>query len=493
MAGLLLSFSLELGCAAATTDDYAHEPSSKEQLDATVTNPKESQAPPVATMSKEQREWEIVLKQNLGSFYYPRYLAAKKAKKTTAWDYVKDDPKLPRVLIIGDSISRGYTVPVRNALAGKANVHRAPANCGPTSSGLRKLTVWLGKGKWDVITFNFGIHNRRTKNATYKKELLTITNRLQSTGAKLIWMRTTPVPVGASEYVKGASERTNTIADAVMREKNIPAVDLYAKVLPVLEQYQLPKNCHYKLEGYEFLGGVVAKSILNRLEERKEKPPATKGVLTKKVFFASGQSNAKPVWASAIKKELVKQYGDRVIFVHRFHGGDWLHAWYKGGAPQKNYKSDICNMSGTAALQKTLADLTRKGDPWEFCGFFWFQGEGDSGSDKSMDAYAKRFNGMLSQMKKDLQIKNDFIRVLAVIDGNRVKKYDIPKNLAGRTRQAIDKMRGILIKLGTGEKSAHVDTKGYPRTDAWHLKSPGLIRIGSEMGKKAAGLLTTQN
>ncbi len=269
MAGLLFSISLELGCATTATDGYAHEPSSKKQRGATATKPHTSKTPPAASMSKQQREWELVLKQNLGSFYYPRYLADKKAGKETAWDYVKDDPKLPRVLIIGDSISRGYTLPVRNALAGKANVHRAPANCGSTSIGLRKLTIWLGKGKWDVITFNFGIWNRRTKDATYKKELLAITKRLQATGAKLIWMRTTPVPIGAAEYVKGASERTNTVADAIMREKKIPAIDLYAKVLPVLGQYQLPKNCHYKLEGYEFLGRIVAKSILNRLKECK--------------------------------------------------------------------------------------------------------------------------------------------------------------------------------------------------------------------------------
>jgi len=33
---------------------------------------------------------------------------------------ITDDPKLPRVLLIGDSISIGYTVPVRKLLEGKA-------------------------------------------------------------------------------------------------------------------------------------------------------------------------------------------------------------------------------------------------------------------------------------------------------------------------------------------------------------------------------------
>lgn len=36
----------------------------------------------------------------------------------------RDDQKLPRVMIIGDSISVGYTDEVRRLLAGKSNIHR---------------------------------------------------------------------------------------------------------------------------------------------------------------------------------------------------------------------------------------------------------------------------------------------------------------------------------------------------------------------------------
>src|SRR5262245_39864055 len=72
---------------------------------------------------------------------------------------ITDVPGLPRVLIIGDSISMGYTTPVRKLLEGKANVHRIPANGGPTKNGIANITKWLGDGKWDVIHFNWGIHD----------------------------------------------------------------------------------------------------------------------------------------------------------------------------------------------------------------------------------------------------------------------------------------------------------------------------------------------
>ncbi len=46
------------------------------------------------------------------------------------------DPKLPNVLLIGDSISIGYTKPVRKKLSGVANVFRPNTNCGPTTKGV---------------------------------------------------------------------------------------------------------------------------------------------------------------------------------------------------------------------------------------------------------------------------------------------------------------------------------------------------------------------
>ena len=72
---------------------------------------------------------------------------------------ITDTPGLPRVLIIGDSISIGYTLPVRAQLRGRANVHRPKDNCGSTLVGLERLDAWLGNGKWDVIHFNFGLHD----------------------------------------------------------------------------------------------------------------------------------------------------------------------------------------------------------------------------------------------------------------------------------------------------------------------------------------------
>ena len=266
---LAIILSLTIRIFAAGGDDakkYAKEPSSgkaiEEQAAAAVTDRTTDPA-----FSPEQRAWEKVLAENLGSFYYPLYLKSKEKGSVTAWDYVKDDPALPRILIIGDSISRGCTVPVRNALKGKVNVHRAPANCGPTRYGLEKLDVWMGEGGWDLVVFNFGIHDRRTPTETYTANLEQLIERIKPRTKKIVWLTSTPVPEGANEYVEGSIERLNDAATPLMEKHGIPVVDLNAYITPKLDEYQLPKNCHFKGEGYEYMGKFIAENILKLLEQ----------------------------------------------------------------------------------------------------------------------------------------------------------------------------------------------------------------------------------
>ena len=105
--------------------------------------------------------------------------AGAKRQPNPAMQPVEDKEGLPRVLLIGDSISIGYTVPVRKLLEGKVNVHRPLTNCGPTTRGLQGIDQWLGDGKWDVIHFNWGLHDlKRMKDG-----------KLDSVAAKIILER----------------------------------------------------------------------------------------------------------------------------------------------------------------------------------------------------------------------------------------------------------------------------------------------------------------
>lgn len=223
----------------------------------------------MATLSPEQQAWERVLQDQLGNFYLTLHKKDKVAGRSNAWDFVQDDPALPRVLLIGDSISRGYTQAVRKALVGKANVHRAPANCGPTVSGVKNLDVWLGDGKWDLIYFNFGIHDRNTPLAEYIDRLEQLVTRMKATAANLMWASTTPIPDLPDKKCSAASivER-NAAAAVVMKKNGVATHDLFTAITPHLAEMQNPDDVHFNGTGYTFLGENVAKAI--EAEVRRE-------------------------------------------------------------------------------------------------------------------------------------------------------------------------------------------------------------------------------
>ena len=201
-----------------------------------------------ATLSPERQAWETVLEQNLGNgFYLPHHKRDFVKGVSTAWDFVADDPKLPRILLVGDSVSRGYTLAVRAALAGKANVHRAPENCGPTANGLKKIDIWLGTGKWDLIHFNFGIHDRATPPADYEARLEQLTQRLLRTGAKLVWASSTPLPAQSSYGSDTAIVARNEIAARLMQRHEVTVNDLYAHIAP------RPHRGHHSGRGHRFV------------------------------------------------------------------------------------------------------------------------------------------------------------------------------------------------------------------------------------------------
>ena len=228
--------------------------------------------------------------------------AAKPANVDPAMVPVVDDPKLPRVLLIGDSVSIAYTMVVRKELAGKANVHRVLGNGGSTKTALGSygLERWLagGNAKWDVIHFNHGLHDASYRFADgsdkdakgnyasplngakpnvpldqYEKNLRLIVARLRQTGAKLIFATTTPIPDSQAEkYVKGSEVAYNDAARRVMAEEKIPVNDLWATVMPQLDKLQIPRNVHFQAVGSEVLGKQVAKSIQTLLAASSTSP-----------------------------------------------------------------------------------------------------------------------------------------------------------------------------------------------------------------------------
>jgi acetyl esterase/lipase/lysophospholipase L1-like esterase len=225
----------------------------------------------------------------------PNQPAQKPARVNPVFAPIEDDPSLPRVLLIGDSISIGYTLPARKLLAGKANVHRIPENGRHTGIGLQKIDNWLGDGKWDVIHFNWGLHdlcyrstNPETPNRKdkvngkldltfeqYQQNLRELVKILKATGAELIWASTTPVPEGEPGRFKGDELKYNKAAEKIMKEKGIVINDLHTHAMRKLgESQRRTGDVHFTPEGSEYLAKKVAASIRRALRRpNKQKIP----------------------------------------------------------------------------------------------------------------------------------------------------------------------------------------------------------------------------
>lgn len=196
---------------------------------------------------------------------------------------------LPDVLIIGDSISIGYTPFVRELLKYRANVYRPmlddgnPENCSGTTKGVENIDRWIGDTKWEVIHFNFGLHDIKHvdpvtgENSTnpkhpqqallkqYKQNLEIIVKKLKATGAKLIFATTTPYPNETTGPLRkpGMSVKYNQAAIKIMNKNNIVINDLYAFMLPRINELQLPNNVHFTEEG----SFELAKKVVERINE----------------------------------------------------------------------------------------------------------------------------------------------------------------------------------------------------------------------------------
>ena len=192
---------------------------------------------------------------------------------------IEDNPSLPRVLLIGDSISIGYSLPVRKILASKANVHRVPGNAGPSSNGVFLIDSWLGKERWDVIHFNFGLHDlkrlsdgkQQISAEAYERYLRLIVDRLKKTGATLIYATTTPVPEGEVSPPRVPADVMvyNDIALRVMRENHVIVNDLYGFAISKLKDIQQPVNVHFTDNGSNLLGQRVAAVIESSLPAKQ--------------------------------------------------------------------------------------------------------------------------------------------------------------------------------------------------------------------------------
>ncbi len=192
-----------------------------------------------------------------------------------------------KILIIGDSISLGYTPFVKKSMEDKAIVTHNKGNAQHSGYGLENIESWIQEDDYDIIQFNWGLWdlcyrhpdskvqgNRDKINGKltftleeYGENLEKIVAILkEKSNAKLIFVTTSYVPKEEAGRFEKDAVKYNQVAKAIMKKYSIPVNDIYRKSKTIHKKYGKGNDdVHYQEEGYQALGEVITSFLIKEI------------------------------------------------------------------------------------------------------------------------------------------------------------------------------------------------------------------------------------
>lgn len=187
------------------------------------------------------------------------------------------DPKRPKLLFYGDSISGGYRVHLLPALEGRVYAYHWAGFIGgidPKADGLIRQAASVAD--FDLIFFNNGLHSLSwTPDKVTDQQIIDTTRAIVrgfKTGApkaRLFWIATTPHTARRTEPGKPVTAfgdknaivlRINRLAEQVMKEEGIEVIDVYAPLAARLD-LAAGDEYHWTSPAYKIIAdAIVAKA-----------------------------------------------------------------------------------------------------------------------------------------------------------------------------------------------------------------------------------------
>ncbi|MBU0607466.1 MAG: SGNH/GDSL hydrolase family protein, partial [Armatimonadetes bacterium] len=193
-----------------------------------------------------------------------------RTREGTEWAILRwqqaPNTKLPRVLLVGDSITNGYAGHVTGLLKDRANVDflaTSKSVCDPAF--LLELTLATDGYKHAVIHFNNGLHGWHLSDEQYEAGLRRMVAKLRelSPQAKLVWGSCTSAVTLPDKQLDPKANATvlrrNEVAARVMTDLAIPIDDLYAAIVDHCDWHS--DSLHFNQEGYAALAASVVNAV----------------------------------------------------------------------------------------------------------------------------------------------------------------------------------------------------------------------------------------
>jgi lysophospholipase L1-like esterase len=194
----------------------------------------------------------------------------------------------PKILIIGDSISIGYTPFVQAYFEGRAVVAHNPGNAQHTRTGLKNIKDWTGEEDWDIIQMNWGLWDLCYRNPElsvagkkdkikgkltcsvkeYSDNLDSLIAFLrQETNAKLVFVTTTYVPEDEPGRFSADVLKYNEAAKKMAQKYDVAVNDIYLPSVEIHKKYGNGRDdVHYSEEGYRALGKLIGSFLDEKIK-----------------------------------------------------------------------------------------------------------------------------------------------------------------------------------------------------------------------------------
>ena len=196
-------------------------------------------------------------------------------KERFAWihswcDYALNED-LPRVLLIGDSITYGYEKIVREMLQGVCYVDFLATSYSIDEKIYSKLVrAMVLDSKYKIIHFNHGLHGVHMSKRTYKSRMVKLLDWM-SEQANVIIATSTHCNLPNNEkahpeWQKRVKQRNEVVLEYAT-QKSCNVDDLFSISIKMPIEKRNADGMHYTIEGYEILAESVVESIKKQLKK----------------------------------------------------------------------------------------------------------------------------------------------------------------------------------------------------------------------------------
>ena len=191
-----------------------------------------------------------------------------------SWCDHADKNDLPRVLLVGDSITRAYQEKVRELLRGKYYVdYIATSYAVDQPIYVNLVTAFAKDSDYAAIHFNHGLHGLHMTDKVYGEGVEKLLADIGK-GKKVILATSTLVKEKGNARIDyrqtGIVLRRNQVTEKIAARNGYATDDLYAVSANIPNEYRWEDGTHYDEKGSARLAESVARSII-RLGENKEK------------------------------------------------------------------------------------------------------------------------------------------------------------------------------------------------------------------------------